>query len=414
MAGMVWLGIALAVFASMTGTIGKQCLRISQLQHEEGTTSAIFKAKVYLACGYLLNIVVGPLVDMGSYAFAPQSVIAPLGGLDVVWNTMSAPCTLGERLTPSLVLGCLLISGGATGTSFFGSKEDKAFDMEELRRTFFRWAVLVYLLVFTAWVAFNVIVLQPRSAAPKGEPFKTGDKWRGLSLGMTAGSLSGNMFCVKAFVEIVQASISEGNVDYWFDWMPYMMLAGAAFFATSNLYFLTKAMREYEALFMGAVFEGTLIVAACLSGVIVFSELDTLQVWQIAVYWAAVSGIVGGIFTVAYGCMQGRDHVEDAVWPDSVAVSEVPDISVPDVLKIPEEDPPLPGIKTHPSGRSLRSTRTDSRSTTISDSPFREVPMIFAEISKRRPSFRMPPAFTSEASGLAPTPPAIAWPERNR
>jgi len=388
MASLVWLGIVLAVFASMTGTIGKQCLRMSQMQQEKGTRSAIFMAKVSLACGYLLNVVVGPLVDMGSYAFAPQSLIAPLGGLDVVWNTLSAPCTLGEHLTPSLILGCVLIAGGATGTSCFGSKEDQAFDMEMLRKTLFRWAVLVYLLAFTAWVAFNVIVLQPRSAAPKGQPFKTGDKWRGLSLGMTAGSLSGNMFCVKAFVEIVQASISEGRADYWFDWMPYVLVVGLGFFAMSNLYFLGKAMREYEALFMGAVFEGTLIIAACLSGVIVFSEMDALQVWQVAVYWLAVLAIVGGIFTVAHGCMQSEEQTVD----------------------IPCEDPPLPVLKiTSSSWQSCSTTRSASRST-ISEIPFREMPMLFNEISKARTATRHASVLSTPSDSSTP-PPMEAWPQ---
>jgi hypothetical protein len=60
-------------------------------------------------------------------------------------------------------------------------------------------------------------------------------------------------------------------------------------------------MREYEALFMGAVFEGSLIISACVSGVVVFSELEHLALWQIAMYWVAISAIVLGIWMVSCG-----------------------------------------------------------------------------------------------------------------
>lgn len=399
---MLWLGIVLAVLASMTGTVGKQCFRFSQLQTEKGTRSTLYVAKVSLACGYILNVIVGPLLDMGSYAFAPQSVIAPLGGLDVVWNTLSAPCTLGERLTPSLVFGCVLISGGATGTSFFGSKEDKAFDIEKLRSTLFRWAVLAYMLVLLAWLAFNLIFLVPRSSAPKGQPFKTGDKWRGLSLGMTAGSIAGNMFCVKAFVEVVQASISEGTGAYWLDWLPYVLFAGAIFFATSNLYFLTKAMREYEALFMGAVFEGTLITAACVSGVVVFSELEYLQVWEIILYWTAVLGVIAGIFTVAYGCMTAPTPHGN--------VQDTGDVLEESVVDITGDLPHGEEIISRPkfsrcsvdSGRSSHSC------------PFRDVPVVVTEVKKARQSLKhttvLPPTSEQPRGAAASNPPA-AWAE---
>mmetsp|Transcript_48887 Transcript_48887/g.156327 ORF Transcript_48887/g.156327 Transcript_48887/m.156327 type:complete len:408 (+) Transcript_48887:91-1314(+) len=322
MASLIWLGALLGVFASMTGTVGKQLLRFSELQRLKGTKPALCLARACLVGGLVLNTIVGPIVDMASYAFAPQSVIAPLGGLDVVWNTLSAPCTLGETLTVQLLLGCGLIAGGATATSCFGSKEDQKFTPEVLKETLFRWTVLAYCVVLLAWLLFNILVLIPRSAAPKGQPFATGDKLRGLSLGMTAGSIAGNMFCVKAFVEVVQASIEDGKSEYWLDWLPYVLFAGALFFALTNLYFLTKAMREYEALFMGAVFEGSLVVSACVSGTIVFAEMESLEAWQICIYWLAILAIVVGIFTVARGSAPEESKEEESAEKSDAKGSE--------------------------------------------------------------------------------------------
>merc|ERR1719343_1453000 len=101
----------------MTGTIGKQLLRFSELLKLKGLT---YNSKVARATGLFLNTICGPILDMTSYMFASQSLIAPLGALDIVWNTLSAPFTLGEKLNKTLVFGVVLITGGAFGTSFFG------------------------------------------------------------------------------------------------------------------------------------------------------------------------------------------------------------------------------------------------------------------------------------------------------
>mmetsp|Transcript_14404 Transcript_14404/g.36857 ORF Transcript_14404/g.36857 Transcript_14404/m.36857 type:complete len:403 (-) Transcript_14404:86-1294(-) len=316
MASLVWLGAVLAVLASMAGTTGKQLFRFAELQRQKGTPRSLLSSRMAMAFGLALNVALGPLLDMSSYAFAPQGIIAPLSGLDVVWNTLSAPCTLGESLNATLVFGCFLIASGATATSFFGSHDDKEFSPEMLKDVFLRWQVLAYLVALMLWLAFNITVLMPRSAAPKGQQFLTGDKIRGLSLGMTAGSIAGNMFCVKAFVELVQASIQHGKAEYWADWLPYVLLVGAVFFATSNLYFLTKAMREYEALFMGAVFEGSIITAACISGAIVFDELKGLEIWQALLYWLSLVLIVAGIAVVCRGCTQQASEAKVFTSPE--------------------------------------------------------------------------------------------------
>lgn len=305
---LVPLGIGLGVFASMTGTIGKQLLRFSELCKRKGLT---YPSKVAFGIGLALNTAVGPIVDMLSYMFAPQSLIAPLGGLDVVWNTLIAPCTLGEKLTPTVCFGAFLIAAGATCTSLFGNQDDKDYNLELVEKTFVRLSVLIYLLVLICWLAFNILFLQPRSKNPKGEPWETGDPIRGLSLGLTAGSIAGNMFCVKGFIELVQASIRDQDSSVWAHWLPYVLLVGAIAFAVTNLKFLTTAMREYEALFMGAVFEGSLIVCACISGIVVYKDLENLEVYQIIIYFVALLCIVVGIGVVAIGCWKPEEPEDE-------------------------------------------------------------------------------------------------------
>lgn len=311
MANLWYVGMILAVFASMAGTVGKQLIRLSEVQSRRQTKAALYGAKISMVVALALMTVIGPLIDMASYAFAPQSLIAPLGALDVVWNTLLAPFTLGESLNRWLILGCLLIAAGAVATSLVGTHEDASYSADEMKDIFIRWQVLAYLVIFSAFNCFSILVPMRLSAGPKDEKFVAGNKVRGLALGLTAGSIAGNMFCVKAFVELVQGSIKSNDVEVWSHWIPYVMLVGAIIFALSNLYFLTKGMKEYEALFMGSIFEGSLIFFACLSGGIVFKEFEVLKAYEFALYCAALFGIVGGIVAVAKGASHesGRTDV---------------------------------------------------------------------------------------------------------
>jgi hypothetical protein len=182
-----------------------------------------------------------------------------------------------------------------------GDHEDKKYTIDDMKDLFIRWQVLVYLSCLAVWVTFHLAIPVRRSSAPAGEPWAPGDMIRGLCLGIVAGSVAGNMFCVKAFVELVQGSIADKDGSVWTHWMPYTMFGGALFFAFSNLYFLTKGMREYEALFMGSIFEGSLIFMACLSGGIVFREFEVFSVMEGTIYGCSLFGIIAGILIVAKG-----------------------------------------------------------------------------------------------------------------
>jgi len=77
--------------------------------------------------GLLINTCCSPILEMSAYAFAAQSLIAPFGGLDTVWNALLAPYTLGEELTERRIQGVVIIITGTVASAFFASTDDKVF-----------------------------------------------------------------------------------------------------------------------------------------------------------------------------------------------------------------------------------------------------------------------------------------------
>lgn len=129
---------------------------------------------------------------------------------------------------------------------------------------------------------------------------------------------------------LLRASL-EGTPDIWNQWLPYATAAVAIVIAVTNVTFLTKGMQENEALFMVTIFEGSMIVANALSGVVktdrapmnhalcllranssrlignrgpfqvVLRELDDEPVWKNACYTICIVVVVAGLAILISG-----------------------------------------------------------------------------------------------------------------
>ena len=75
--------------------------------------------------GGILMTVVGALCDLGSFGYAPQSLLAPLGALSLVFNMYIASMLLGEILTWREIGFTLLICAGTVIAVLFGDKADE-------------------------------------------------------------------------------------------------------------------------------------------------------------------------------------------------------------------------------------------------------------------------------------------------
>lgn len=282
---MWWFGIFLEVLSTLLGTVGKQLVRFSELVKATRPR----QSRLLFMLGLFVNTICGPAIDMAAYSFAPQSLIAPFGGLDVVWNAVCAPFLLNEKLTLRRGAGCVLIVIGTVTAGVFGSHKDEEYTVEYLEDVLINYRVLIYLGIFLVWYLFNVCFLMRRA---RGNPL------RGISLGMTAGTIAGNMFCVKAAVEIIQYCIDNWTTSPMSHWLPYVVFSGALFFSLWNLIYMTRGLQEFEALFMVTVYEGSMIVSGCISGSVVLLDLKDLEEWRIVVYCLSVSFVALGMAVV--------------------------------------------------------------------------------------------------------------------
>lgn len=370
-----FVGVFLEILSTMSGTVGKQLIRLAEITKPKNAALS----KILFYTGLIVNTLMGPVLDMAAYSFAAQSLIAPFGGLDVVWNAMLAPYILDETLTTRRIVGCGLIVVGTSMAGGFGNHLDEDYTLEYLEETLVNIRVLAYLICFVLWFCFNRFYLMQ---------FPPGSAIRGVSLGVTAGTIAGNMFCVKAAIELIQRSIEYQEGEIWLHWMPYLMLAGAAFFALTNVIFMTKGLTEYEALFMVTIYEGSMIVTGCVTGSVILLDLKRLPVWRVCLYWSSISLIVLGMYVVFSNeaakqrdselnsaCVVPSRKYEGAALPSGAIAEISPPFSCPQspstsaqARQVTEESIPMPATMSSFEDPPIRDARTTGHSAALSTS----------------------------------------------
>eukprot|EP00931_Biecheleriopsis_adriatica_P102530 TRINITY_DN77486_c0_g1_i1.p1 TRINITY_DN77486_c0_g1~~TRINITY_DN77486_c0_g1_i1.p1 ORF type:complete len:423 (+),score=65.81 TRINITY_DN77486_c0_g1_i1:112-1269(+) len=277
----------------MCGYAGKVLFRKSGLMEKTHPV----KSGVLFKIGFVLHNVCGPLIDIAAYSFAPQSLIAPFGGFDVVWNAMLGPYLLNEKLTKHRAVGSFLVLSGSVTASIFGNHHDPEYTVEDVERTLVNLRVLLYFVAFFAWFLVNRFYFYN---------FDKASLVRGISLGCLGGSLMGNMWCVKVAIEIVQTSIAHNDPEPWKTWIPYVALVGAAFFAVANARYMAIGLSQYPAFLMVPVIEGSMIMSASASGAIVMFDLNGLPAWRISLYALAIIVVLIGMYVIVRG--EARSH----------------------------------------------------------------------------------------------------------
>ena len=236
-----------------------------------------------------MNVLLAPAFDVAGYAFAPASVIAPFTGFNLVINTLMAPLILGEKLTFRRGASAVMVFMTATLSIFFKKSHTEVWTLEGTEEALMHWRVVVYGVFFVGWFLFNLWI---QMRAPHGSVI------RGFSLGATAGSLAGNMWCSR----VVAALAASGAVSScWGHVVPWVVLCGAAFFAIANVPYMAKGMQNYEALFMVTVFQGSNILSNALSASVILREMDGEPMWKLLGYFSCIVGMMFGLLWLVQG-----------------------------------------------------------------------------------------------------------------
>lgn len=96
--------------------------------------------------GFLL-ILSGSLLDFVAFGLAPQSLLAPLAALSLVWNLLLAPRFHNEKITRANCLSTIVICLGVTSTVVFASHASPSYGLSTLIALYRKPAMIAYAVV---------------------------------------------------------------------------------------------------------------------------------------------------------------------------------------------------------------------------------------------------------------------------
>ncbi|GMF21845.1 unnamed protein product [Phytophthora lilii] len=300
----VWvIGFTIAVVFSFLASVGINLQKKALKQNELGPEPLPAYRLPLWVLGFVL-CAVGSVLDFVAFGLAPQSLLAPLAALTLVWNMMLAPCFNKEKLTKKDIVSTLIIFVGATIAVVFASHTSPSYNLDMLMALYRDPLTIVYFcVVFLAVVAHfaaikivDIFCLMSRRhrIIQVGTP----GMWSTIRLvgyAGLAGTLGGqSVLFAKSSAELLKG-VFNGDASCFGRYQTYLIALALIVCLSLQIKYLNGGLVHYDALSMVPVYQAYWVISGVLGGVIYFQEIRTFSVLQAVMF---VLGIGVSIFGV--------------------------------------------------------------------------------------------------------------------
>ncbi|KAI0003681.1 hypothetical protein BJV74DRAFT_793326 [Russula compacta] len=344
---------------------------------------------------FISSNILGSLFQIASL---PVVILAPLGAVSLLWNALFAFFILGDVFSLWMILGTLLIAGGAVLIAIFGTVPEPTHSLEDLLILFSRPTFIAYftLLGFAVLICLAITHLaeysysrrlrnQPpsrpsspliirtnsiadlttertplldrkpvaasstsstistscsarRNVSPPRTPFLVS-----ISYASTSGILSGMcLVFAKSGVELLVISI-HGNNQFW-KWQAWMLVLGLVGFALLQLWYLHKALKHADPTIVCPLAFCFYNLSSIVNGLVYFDQISLLPASHLLLVTVGIFILLGGVWAVSLqavnvGTWSGGDDVDVTLIEDGAAgESSVPEYDPSLASPAPERD----------------------------------------------------------------------------
>ena len=290
------LGVALSLLASAMNATG---LNLQKLGQRAGAAAWLNGAGIALAA-------LSGVVDMVSFGFAPQSLLAPLSAFTLICNLALAPVLQGEQLSQTDLVATAMVCGGIAVTLSSAPGGSPAYSARELwalaRRPLFVSFLAAYVSVGAA-LAGRARALVRRAArdAGKGRAPPRASLADMVVLPMLSGMLGGmTVLSAKLVTELLKLT---SLASHWYAIVPLALLLAVC--AVSQTAVLNVGLGRHSSLFVVPVFSATMLLCNLGAGGVFFDEFSRFSRAQLTGFLLGVSIVVAGVGSLA---AQGHAH----------------------------------------------------------------------------------------------------------
>lgn len=273
----------------------------------EATQHVYYKDSLWWVGMFL--VVFGSLGDFAALSFTGQAIVAQIGATTLVANIFFAHCWLGESVSKWDCIGCALIVIGPGLSVGFGNHEETEYSIDDLRGFFLRPLFLVYAsLLFVSGVSVYYFIKKVEPIRERlDQSRKSWDnranlsedgvatlwtevrtnlsqynkfaRFHGLSYLALSGMFGANSILFgKSVSELLK--VSFGGNNQFTHVLTYVFLGCMLGCIFSQLHFMAKALKLFDAMYCVPVFQCFFISLSTIAGgcyFYEFSDFDSLQ-----------------------------------------------------------------------------------------------------------------------------------------
>ncbi|GMF32745.1 unnamed protein product [Phytophthora fragariaefolia] len=312
----VWvIGFTIAVVFSFLASVGINLQKKALKQNELGPEPKPAYRLPLWTLGFVL-CAVGSVLDFVAFGLAPQSLLAPLAALTLVWNMMLAPCFNKEKLSKKDIVSTLIIFVGATIAVVFASHTSPSYNLDMLMQLYrdpltIVYFCVVFLTVVAHFAAIQIIemfclISKRHRIIQVGTP-GTWATIRLVGYAGLAGTLGGqSVLFAKSTAELLKG-VFNGDASCFAHYQTYLIAFALVVCLCLQIKYLNGGLVHYDALSMVPVYQAYWVISGVLGGVIYFQEIRTFSVLQAVMF---VLGIGISIFGVVL--LSRRKHAPAA------------------------------------------------------------------------------------------------------
>ncbi|CAI5721236.1 unnamed protein product [Hyaloperonospora brassicae] len=307
-----WIGLGIVISSAVLSNLGVNVQKLSHVREEE---KPLFERQTYytrpLWLTGLILVVLGAVGDFEALGFAPQALVAAVGGgFTVLANVFFAHLWLGQILTKTDVLGTLLIIIGVV-LSTVANEPDEQLSLGELEFQFYQLGFLIYLGVMTAVLAvifaqIDAILRLPRSPNEA--------KYRVLPfMYATASGIFGSFSVLLAKCASILIILTIGGENQFVYFTTYLFMGGMICTLVLQTDLLNRAIMAGDTLSVFPMFQCFWIGSSVIGGVVFYEKYTRFSLFDWICLPIALAFIIVGIYLLS---KHGEGEVDDLDGPE--------------------------------------------------------------------------------------------------
>ncbi|KAF8897376.1 magnesium transporter [Infundibulicybe gibba] len=247
----------------------------------------------------LMNV--GELGNFISYAWAPASVVAPLGTFALVANCVFAPLMLGERFRKRDLLGILIAIIGAITVVLASNASDTRLDPDALLLAISQPAFIVYSCIYIV-AAMTLATLSHGSI---------GRRWVFVDVGLCAIFGGFTVLSTKA----ISTLLTMQWIEMFTRWITYPILAVLVFTGIGQIRYLNRALMRFDGKVVIPIQFVFFTLSAIIGSAILYGDFKTAKFHQVVTFLYGCAATFAGVFIIASPTSTPSESAPEAEGP---------------------------------------------------------------------------------------------------